>query len=292
MGAVGRDEPHIAGTVAQQLVNVGIEIGGGSGDHGVSGQRVRIRFDLFLIQIPFIGVQSQILAAGDFGIELRHILGEHIQIVGSVLFAGPVKRVFPFHRCPPFGMSRIRIAIVDLICENVVLILIGHPVIQAEFGAEGHFITGEIVCAVQIGRIAFLRVGMVFMHLLKYMQIIFRVVDGRIPEFLIIIPAYDIASLGGLVAESYTVIPDLGREEIESPIFVPELFEYVIRRPDIPFEQIWDIFLQIRRGIQGYAVLQDLGQVVACGDNVRQIAAGQSGFILLRCYIRIIDVHA
>ena len=126
----------------------------------------------------------------------------------------------------------------------------------------------------------------------KYLQIIFLAVDGRIAKFLIIIPAYDITPLGGYVAESYTVISDLGREEIESPIFVPELFEYVIRRPDIPFEQIWDIFLQIRRGIQGYAVLQDLGQIVACGDNVRKIAAGQSGFILLRCYVRKIDFHA
>ena len=78
-------------------------------------------------------MQSQILTALAFGVELFHGLGENIHIVGVVLFSCPVKFVLPLHNSPPHGMIRIRVSVVNLICKNIVLILVRDPKIKAEF---------------------------------------------------------------------------------------------------------------------------------------------------------------
>ena len=78
-------------------------------------------------------MNSQILTALAFGVKLFHRLGENIHIVGAVLFSCPVKFVLPLHNGPPHRMSRVRVSVINLICKNIVLILVRDPKIKAEF---------------------------------------------------------------------------------------------------------------------------------------------------------------
>ena len=78
-------------------------------------------------------MNSQILTALAFCFELFHGLGEQIHIVGAILFSGTVKFILPLHNSPPHGMIRIRVSVVNLICKNIVLILVRDPKINAEF---------------------------------------------------------------------------------------------------------------------------------------------------------------
>ena len=73
---VRRNEPHIAGAVAHQLIDVRIIIGGGSRDRVVPGERIRIGLDLIVVESPLDGMQSHILSADYFGVELLQCLGE------------------------------------------------------------------------------------------------------------------------------------------------------------------------------------------------------------------------
>ena len=91
---------------------------------------------LLLYSPPFDGMQSHILAADYFGVELLQSLGEELEIVRSVLFADPVKLVLTLHGCPPHGMRGIRIAVIYLICKNIVLIFVRCPLIKVEFSPE------------------------------------------------------------------------------------------------------------------------------------------------------------
>ena len=226
-------------------------------------------------------MQSQILTAADFGIELFQGLGEEIHIVRSVRLAGPVKLVFPFHGCPPHGVHRICIAVIDLIREGIVLIPVGRPVIKAQFGAESGIITGVVICSVQIGGITVLRERMFLIHLKEYVQIIILIVDGRVTQLFVIVPADNIAAGTGLIIETDTVVSYFGREKIESSPFIAQLFEHVIGQPGISLQEIRTILLQIRICIQRHSVFQDRGEVFVGGDNIRQITAGQSGSVIL-----------
>ena len=154
---------------------------------------------------------SHILAAGTFGVELLLSLGEEIQIVRAVCLACPVEFVMPFHACPPHGMCRISIAVIDFVCEHIVLIPIRRPIIKAQFGAESGIITGEIVCAVQIGGIPLLRERVILVHLLEHLQIIILIVDGRVTQLFVIVPADNIAAGTGLIIETDTVVSYFGR---------------------------------------------------------------------------------
>ena len=44
-------------------------------------------------------------------------------------------------------MRRIRIAVIDFIREDIVLILVGRPIIKTEFRPESSVITAEVICA-------------------------------------------------------------------------------------------------------------------------------------------------
>ena len=236
-------------------------------------------------------MQTHVLAAGAFGFELLIGLRKELHIVGTVPFSGPVKLVLPGHGCPPHGVLRIRVAVEDFIREDIVLILVRCPVIKAEFGAESGVITGEVTRAVQISGITLLREGMVFVHLLQHVEIIILIVDGRVTQFLVIIPADNISAGAGLVVEPDAVVSDPGREEIKPIPFIPELFEHIISQPGIPLQQIRTVLLQIRVGIQRHPVFQNRGEILTGGHKIRQIPAGQSGRIILRRQINIPDLY-
>ena len=237
-------------------------------------------------------MQSQILTAGTLGLELLLGLGKEFQIVRPVLPACPVEFVFPFHACPPHGVGRICISVIDFVSEHIVLILVGSPVIEAEFGAESGVITAEVVGAVQIGGITVLRVGVVLVHLQKHVQIIILIVDGRVTQLFVIVPADNIAAGAGLVVVSNAVISDFCREEIESILFIPQLLKHIIGHPRVSLEEIGTILLQVGISIQSHTVIKNPGEIFAGCDNVRQIAAGQSGSVLLICQKNILNIHA
>ena len=130
------------------------------------------------------------------------------------------------------------------------------------------------------------------MHLQKNIQIIILIVDGRISQFFVIIPADNIPAGARFVVESYAVVPDFGREEIESALLTSKLFEHVVRQPGVPLKEIRSIFLQIRFGIQSNAVLENRGEVVLRGDNIRQVTAGQSGIVRHRFHILILYLYS
>ena len=237
-------------------------------------------------------MQPQILAAGHFCIELLQGLNEKLHIIRTVRFAGPVQFVFPFHGCPPHGMYRICITIIDFICENIVLILVWRPVVHVEFSAESSIISAEVIRSVQIGREALLRERVIPVHLQENAQIIILIVYGRISQLFVIIPADHITAGGGFVVISDAVVSYFGRKEIEPLPFVSELSEYIMRNPLISLKEIRTILLQIRICIQRHAVFQYGGKIFVCGDNIRQITAGQSGRKLLRLHINIPDLHS
>ena len=173
-------------------------------------------------------------------------------------------------------MRRIRIAVIDFIREDIVLILVGRPIIKTEFRPESSVITAEVICAIQIGGIALLCKRVLFVHLQEHVQIIIFIVDGRVTKLLVIIPADNITAGAAFVIVSDAVVSDLGREEIESVLFISQLFKDIIGLPRISLEEIGTILLQIRIGIQCYAVFQNPGEIFASGDNVRQIAKKQA----------------
>ena len=86
-------------------------------------------------------------------------------------------------------------------------------------------------------------------HLKKHVQIVILIVNGRVTQFFVIVPADDITAGGRHVVVSDTVIPDFDRKEIISTLLVPELFKHFICQPRIPLKEIRCIFLQVRGGI-------------------------------------------
>ena len=189
-------------------------------------------------------------------------------------------------------MRGIRIAVKYLICKNIVLILVRRPVIKVVFSPESSIITAEVICTVEVSRISLLRERVVPVHLEEHFQIIILIVDRRIAQFFVIIPADDVTARRRCIIVSDPVVSYLDREEIESVPFIPQLLEHIISDPRISLEQIRAILLQIRIGVQRHAVLQDRGEILICGDNIRQVTAGQSGRELIRCHIVIPDLHS
>ena len=61
---------------------------------------------------------------------------------------------------------------------------------------------------------------------------------------------------------------------------------------DFSLQEIGNILLQIRLGIQCQAVFQNLGEIVVRDDDVGQFAAGQSGSVILRREMHELDLHA
>ena len=187
-------------------------------------------------------------------------------------------------------MRRVRIAVVYLICEDIVLILICCPVIEAEFGTEGRFETVRLFCPVQIGGISLLREGVVGIHLLQDIQIIVLAVNGRVAQFLVIVPADDIAAVGTPDAEADVVVSDPGREKIKSFSVVNQLLIDAIGLPGRSDQKIRNIFRKIRLDIQCHPVFQNGGEIIIGGNNIRQIAAGQRFRIGIRRQMNIPDI--
>ena len=133
---------------------------------------------------------------------------------------------------------------------------------------------------------------MSLIHLLENIQIIILIIDGRISQFFVIIPADNITAGACFVIKSNAVVPDFGREEIESALISSELFEHVIRQPGVPLQEIRNIFLQIRVSIQSNTVLEDRGEVVLRGNNVRQVTAGQPGVVRHRFHVLILYLYS
>ena len=274
MRTVCRNEPHIPGTVSQQLIHIGILIRSGSRDSCIPRKSVRIRFDFFVIKRTISVDQTEVLSACTFDFELFRSLRKDFHVEGAVFFSGSVEPVVPFDPCPEHGVFRIGVAVQDLIREDIILIFVCRPVIEADLGTESGGIPLKIRGTVQIGRIAFLREGMPGMHLHEDVQIIVFGIDRRIPQLLIIIPADNIPAVIRIVAVSDSVVSDFLREEIKAVPVTQELFEHIICKPCLPCQEIRHIFLQIGICIQCHTVLQNCRKIVVGSNDIRKIAAG------------------
>ena len=129
------------------------------------------------------------------------------------------------------------------------------------------------------------------MHLPEHLQIIFFIIDRRISQLFVIIPAYSITAVAGAVAVSDAVVSDSGRKEIKTVPFISELSEHVIAASCGPVKQIRDIFLQVRIHIERCPIFQNRGEIIIGGDNVRKVVAGQCGSVLFLRQINIADFH-
>lgn len=83
-------------------------------------------------------------------------------------------------------MRRIGVAIIDLICEDVVLILVRRPVIETHFRAKGSGVTAHIVRTEEIGGITLFCERMFLVHPQERIQVIVLVVDGWVTQFTVI----------------------------------------------------------------------------------------------------------
>ena len=148
-----------------------------------------------------------------------------------------------------------------------------------------------IVKAVQVGGIAFLRKGVIGMHLLQYVQIIILVVDGRISQFLIIIPADNVAAVIRLAAVSRAFDPDLLGDEHENVFTMIDLFEHSVCQTDVSLQEVWRILLYIRIDIQGKTLFPDLGKIVVGDHDIGHVPAVHCVSVLLRRQVFILDLH-
>lgn len=106
-------------------------------------------------------------------------------------------------------MRRIGVAIIDLICEDVVLILVRRPVIETHFRAKGSGVTAHIVRTEEIGGITLFCERMFLVHPQERIQVIVLVVDGWVTQFTVMIPTENIAAgAGESVAESDAIVSD------------------------------------------------------------------------------------
>ena len=109
------------------------------------------------------------------------------------------------------------------------------------------------------------------MHLQQHVHVIVFVMDERVPELPVIIPAHDVAALAGCGVEAYAVVADLCREEVESLAVGAQLLQYVAGQPDVPAQQVRGVLLQIGCRVQRNVVFLDRGKVVLRGNDVRRL---------------------
>ena len=189
-------------------------------------------------------------------------------------------------------MLRIGIAVEDLVGKDAVLILVRGPVIQTDLGAEGRGVSGMVVDPEQIGGIALLRVRMIGVHLQEHVQIIVLVVDGRVAQLLVVIPADDVAPVIGLIVVSRAVDSDLLGNKIETFFILIDLFDHLNGQTDVPPEQIRRVFLHVRIDIQREPLFPDLREVVVGDQDVRQVSAVHHGGVFLLRHVNIPNLRA
>ena len=148
-----------------------------------------------------------------------------------------------------------------------------------------------IVNTEQIGWIAFLRVWMIVVHLHKDSQIIILVVDRRVSQLLIVIPANDESAIIRLIVVTRAIDSNLLGYKPESIIFI-DLLDYPISNAHFSLQQVRCIFFQIRINIQRQALISDFRKIVVGDHDIRQISAQHCCGVFLRRQIDELYFHA